>query len=674
MERIGSFDKDRIEHIKNMRENFFRTGSTDHITGVRAEILACWETYYLLNQHSSKPIKSRVTDAELSAAKEKSRDLLEIAEPYMELLFNVLSSPDFYLTLMDNTGIVLRVLSSPEMLETVRATGLFEGAYRGINTYPGLLSSCLQLNKPFSIIATEHPASIDDSLAGVAAPIYEANSKRCLGVIGISGYWWHSHTHTQGLAIMTAEAISQQLELRKINATIEAHNRTLNTALEAVDSGTIYFRKDGTILAVNKRAISMCCPNMITKDAFLHCNIYSLFDEPICKEKIEEINKIIEQNGIFTCDLYPIQKYEPIHCSIRKLSEHHSEYFMQLQKRSELNKTAARIALPHKFFSFNDIVGRSAALQEAKDAALIAAQHDPSVLIIGDSGTGKELFAQAIHNSSPRSQGPFVAINCGAIPKSLIESELFGYEAGAFTGAQKNGQAGKFELANNGTIFLDEIGDMPYETQVALLRVLQTKEVVRIGSKFPIKVDVKIIAATNQNLEQRIAEHLFRQDLYYRLNVFCIHLPALKERSDDIPELCNFFINKYGHLFDKKISGITDDALSLLCQYNWPGNIRELENTIERAIIVCNGSSITSHDLPQHMQRIDNNLPSISALNMQNSSVFSFNQEASILQSIIQECDGNLSLASKKIGISRPTLYRKLKKYGMFPPTKQYGL
>lgn len=228
----------------------------------------------------------------------------------------------------------------------------------------------------------------------------------------------------------------------------------------------------------------------------------------------------------------------------------------------------------------------------------IAAQTPSNVLITGESGTGKELFAQAIHNASDRRNGPFVAINCGALPKSLIESELFGYEGGTFTGARREGCAGKFELANGGTIFLDEIGDMPFDVQVALLRVLQSHEVSRLGSSKTIKVDVRVISATNKDLLAAIDNNQFRSDLYYRLNVFGIAIPPLRERAGDVRLLADYFLQKYTSFSGHCLSGFTEAAYALLEEYEWRGNIRELENAVERAVYLTSEGRIGAECFP----------------------------------------------------------------------------
>ena len=286
-------------------------------------------------------------------------------------------------------------------------------------------------------------------------------------------------------------------------------------------------------------------------------------------------------------------------------------------------------------------------------------------MLTGESGTGKELFAQAIHSASERGDRAFIAINCGSLPRSLIESELFGYERGAFTGAKREGQAGKFELANGGTLFLDEIGDMPADVQVSLLRVLQNKEIVRIGGSHPIKIDVRVIAATNKDLLKAIENNTFRSDLYYRLNVLSIHIPALRERGGDVRVLANYFLKKYGSDSAKPVQGFTDEAYQLLEHYTWPGNIRELENAMERATIVGQEEFITAADLPEAVRSSSPEVERQRGANHLDTDGSLSGAEQSIILRALEEKNGNVTEAALLLGVSRRTLYRKLQKYGI---------
>ena len=301
---------------------------------------------------------------------------------------------------------------------------------------------------------------------------------------------------------------------------------------------------------------------------------------------------------------------------------------------------------------YDEIIGKSDAMQGVFDLISRVARADSTVLITGESGTGKELIAQAIHGNSNRCYMPFIAVSCGALPDSLLESELFGYVKGAFTGAE-NSKKGRFEMANKGTLFLDEIGDISLKTQVDLLRVLQQRELMRLGSEEVIKVDVRILAATNRDLQKAIKENRFREDLYYRLNVISIHAPPLRERKEDIPLLVKAFIEKYCLELNKEVVKIAPSALKLLLGYDWPGNVRELENVIERALVIGSGKEIVQEDLPFSRKEIEPyEFPK--SLKM---------MEKMHIERILGESDWNISRAARELGIDRQTLYNKIEKY-----------
>jgi transcriptional regulator with PAS, ATPase and Fis domain len=315
-------------------------------------------------------------------------------------------------------------------------------------------------------------------------------------------------------------------------------------------------------------------------------------------------------------------------------------------------------------YSFDSIVGITEPLQKAKDAARQAAKSDATVLITGESGTGKELFAHAIHQSSRRSRQNFVRVNCASIPAELIESELFGYEPGSFTGARKQGKAGKFELAHNGTIFLDEIGDMPLTLQVKMMRVLQEREVERLGSDTPKPINFRVISATNRNLKKMLENKDFRLDLYYRLNVFHIHLPALREIREDIPAIFSHVIGELSIGKSQVVPGVSDAAIETLMNYGWPGNVRELRNVAERALIVCKGDRIEVKDLPIEKAtsirppQLQLPIGAVGSLKR----LMEDTEKQAILQSL-QQTDNNRAEAAKLLGIHRTWLYQKMKKY-----------
>jgi DNA-binding NtrC family response regulator len=306
------------------------------------------------------------------------------------------------------------------------------------------------------------------------------------------------------------------------------------------------------------------------------------------------------------------------------------------------------------------IVGKSSAITELVKTIRQIAPADSNVLILGESGTGKELAAKAIHHLSARAENRFVAFNCGAFSDELMANELFGHEKGAFTGAVKE-KIGLLQAADKGTVFLDEIGDMPMSMQVKLLRVIQEKELLRVGSVDPVQVDVRFIAATHRDLQEDVQNGQFRQDLYYRLNVIALRVPSLSERPDDIPLLVNHFLNLKSAQMGKAVEGIEQEALNLLSRYSWPGNVRELENVLERALALETGPLILAADMPEYIQNL-----SIETYRHRPSEIPSLEeQEISYIRWVLEKCSGNKTQAARIMGIDRVSLWRKLKKYGI---------
>ncbi|MGB9720454.1 MAG: sigma-54-dependent transcriptional regulator [bacterium] len=351
---------------------------------------------------------------------------------------------------------------------------------------------------------------------------------------------------------------------------------------------------------------------------------YDYLNKPVDLEKLEMLIKRIYEDAI-------------THQEIASLKE-------QMQDR----------------FKFDHFVAQSPKMQEIVALIPRIANSDASVLILGESGTGKELIARLIHEASPRKNFRFVPISCAALPETLIESELFGYERGAFSGAEKR-KFGKFELADKGTLFLDEIGDLPLIVQVKLLRVLQEFTFERLGSNAPIKIDVRLICATNQDLKKKIAQGSFREDLYYRLNVVCISLPPLREHKEDIKPLVEHFIDKFANLGRRQVKGITKQALNDLMRYDWPGNIRELENVVERALVLCRGDWIDSTDVFLQARSPSYDLEGETLAEI----------EKNHIKKVLEKNDWNLAESARKLGIHRNTLRLKIKEYNLTNQKKQ---
>jgi DNA-binding NtrC family response regulator len=341
---------------------------------------------------------------------------------------------------------------------------------------------------------------------------------------------------------------------------------------------------------------------------------------------------------------YLVKPFSPdeIEMQIKKIVTHRELVLENILLRQKLEER----------LEYGEIIGKSDVMQTIYDLISQVAPTDSTVLITGESGTGKELIARAIHGNSQRCYMPYIAVSCGALPDSLLESELFGYEKGAFTGAEHT-KKGRFEMADKGTLFLDEIGDISLKTQVDLLRVLQEKEFRRLGGQEEIKVDVRILAATNRDMKKAISENRFREDLFYRLNVISIHIPPLRERKDDIPLLVKAFIRKYCIEMNKEQVKIAPSAMKLLMDYNWPGNVRELENVIERALVIGRGKEIITEDLPFSRKELGTEaLPNSLKL-----------MEIMHIKRILKETDWNISKTARVLEIDRQTLYNKIEKY-----------
>ena len=348
------------------------------------------------------------------------------------------------------------------------------------------------------------------------------------------------------------------------------------------------------------------------------------------------------KNGAYDYVNKPLDPDEIAHLVAKAMSHRQTQ-----QENVRLKENIADLTPP------TDIVGQGAAMKHIFEAIETVAPTDATVLITGESGTGKELVARAIHAASNRRDHPMVVTHCGALTETLLESELFGHEKGAFTGAQYR-KKGKFEIAEGGTVFLDEIGDISLKTQTDLLRVLQEREIVRVGGNLTIKVDFRIVAATNKDLEKLIEEGKFRPDLYYRLNVFHIELPPLREHREDIPPLVDHFVRKFNREMNKKITRITTGAMNMLQQYPWPGNVRELENALERAMVVAQEPDIREQDFT---------LKSRDGVSVNGQRSLDDVEKDHILR-VLEDCGGNQTRAAEVLGIDRVTLHHKLKKYG----------
>lgn len=475
----------------------------------------------------------------------------------------------------------------------------------------------------------------------------------------------------------TVAVFQDVTELQNVAAeleTVKSLKSTLESAIESIFEGIVVVDKDGLITMMNqayreflgvedREVIGQHVTNVVP-NTHMHVVVQT------GKAEVGELQRIGENQVIVS--RIPIIKDGEVVGAVGKVLFKDLKDFKLLSRklntlRSELEYYKEELNRVHGGkYTLERIIGVSEKMQWLKSIAVRAAKGNSTVLILGESGTGKELFAHAIHNASLRSRGPLIRINCAALPENLLESELFGYDEGAFTGARKGGKPGKFELANGGTIFLDEIGDMAMSMQAKLLRVLQEREIERVGGTKTIRIDVRIIAATNCDLEEMIEQGTFRQDLYYRLNIITLLISPLRERKEDIPVLCTTLLNKINSQFDYGVEGVSAEAMALLMEYNWPGNVRELENVLERAVNLVDEENLieTKHLPPLLKKRYKPQVVDAKTQDRHLAGIMDEAEKAAIYKAL-EAAGGNKSKAAKLLGIHRSGFYQKLQKYNI---------
>jgi len=454
-----------------------------------------------------------------------------------------------------------------------------------------------------------------------------------------------------------AETIALKLKEQDFLNKVVSSNRYLKSIIDCLEEGLLTIDLDGKILHFNRVAQQFFRDTAVLEDATLGSLVGHKIAADIIKtaRDREEMLEREVRLGTASNHLRLLLRARPVETETGRRN-----IAITLHLLTEISRLVNHLSISEAGYTVDDILGTSEAICRIRERIKTVAPSNSTVLIQGESGTGKEMVARAIHNLSPRRQGPFVAINCSAIPESLLESELFGYEDGAFTGARKGGKLGKFELANKGTLFLDEIGDMPLFLQVKILRILQERRIERVGGLNAIPVDVRIIAATNRDLDDMVAQGEFRQDLYYRINVIPITIPPLRERKEDLDILCRHFIQVYNQELDKNVQTLSDGFRRKLWEYSWPGNVRELQNVIEYAMNLTTGASLHVEHLPLKFRQVKE---------QKETGVYNLQQ---LERETICRCLREFGVtargkaeAAKALGIGIATLYRKIARYGI---------
>ncbi|OCA98905.1 sigma-54-dependent Fis family transcriptional regulator [Clostridium beijerinckii] len=586
---------------------------------------------------------------------QKNKSLIEIARPFMEILYNFLKGSGFSLYFTDKNGVVLTIIGDQDIIRDQIHMGIIEGAdmsekSAGTNG----IGTAIAENISLQISGEEHFIKVFQVWTCSSSVVHDEDGN-IIGCLNLTGRRQLAHPHTLGLVVAAVKSIENHLKVKNTQKELVKTYQYLNKIMNSVNLGIFAVDTKGIIKAINKSACGML---HMKEEGVINRNVDTVLDnwkyilEQLRNGQSYEDEEIVysDKKKRFNINVYPIKdKNSNITGMVGIFKDIQNVYNL-------VNKYISRTAK----YTFDDIIGQSEEVHRLKEQIKSISNSPSTVLIQGESGTGKELIAQSIHNNSNRRNKSFVAINCGAIPKSLIESELFGYEEGAFTGAKRGGCPGKFELANGGILFLDEIGEMPLDMQVNLLRVLQEGFVTRIGGSKYINVDVRIIAATNKNLKKEIENGTFRDDLYYRLSVIPIYVPPLRERSKDIEILIDHFLKIKAAKLGKPIPKIQKNIYEKLLNYNWPGNVRELENCIEN---IVNMDGNTSFSFENKTIKRDLNYCNNEILEYDMCSLEELEKRA--ISICINQCEGNVSKSCRILGINRSTMYAKMKKYNI---------
>ena len=605
---------------------------------------------------------------QLRELQEQNETIIHTAAPLMHNLYRFFQGSSFVVVLTDAQGYILELFGDDDRLRSAQKLNFLPGAkWQDDDVGTNAIGSVLAAGKPMQVSGAEHFCLRHHCWTCSAAPILDEEGK-LTAVLDISGPAGSSYSHTLGMVVAAAEAITMQLKMQRKNKELTLANKRLTSIFNTMSDGVILLDRTGVIHEANPVASRMLEKS---NDEMVGHPI-----ERILGSRTPHVHRMLSVSEPYSdVELMVTNKTGVSHCltSGEPITDEQGNPgggVVILRPINQVKSLVNRFSGHITAFRFSDIIGESPPIREAIRVAMLTASGDSNVLLQGESGTGKELFAQAIHHGSARRGGPYVALNCGAIPRELVGSELFGYEGGAFTGARREGRPGKFELAAGGTLFLDEIGDMPLEQQTALLRVIEEKTVTRIGGHRVIPTDVRLICASNKNLVQAVAQGIFRQDLYYRLNVISITVPTLRERGEDILLLFRHFLERLAK--KQGVSYTIDPAVpEFLMHYDWPGNVRELHNMAERAVNLAEDRVISLRHFPVE-PKMPTNGGQLAATGLEKAGLAGCRERArrqeegverARIMELLRECSGNISLVAKRLQVARSTVYRKIRYY-----------
>lgn len=572
----------------------------------------------------------------LEAQRKKSSELMGIAAPHLAKMDPFLRDAGMMALLVDSEGYVLSITGNEQVQSDAKRINFVEGVcWTEEQVGTNAIGTALQTGEPVLINGTEHFSVASHGWSCSATPIFDP-SKKLLGILDISCPIQLSHPLMMGMVASTVHAIEKELSLHVIQQEAELVREAMEWAERYRDRPFVVCNRQQIIISASKPVRDKIPQSIGMKMTELVLNGFEISGQHVR----QGVGSTVSQTG----------------------------YFLKEERRAKKGRLSTGASQASTPFIFKGEAGESQAFQATLQKVKHVAPAEANVHIKGESGTGKELIARAIHENSSRKSGPFLAINCGAIPKDLMESELFGYVEGAFTGAKRQGYKGKFEQANHGTIFLDEIGEIPPSMQVALLRILQERKVMPIGGMKEADLNIRVISATHRDLFQLVQEGRFREDLYYRLQVYPIDIPPLRERKEDIPDLVRHVCQKNG--WEIPCSSLFFNRLR---EYSWPGNIRELENIIERMYILLQGKWTDQQKLMDCWDSLNLSIPKGNSASTDVSVQSETKCKLSIREKIqkdlmieaLHKTQGNVTAAAKLIDIPRSTFYKRLQRYGL---------
>ncbi len=631
----------KVSEIKHKWETFITNPANGENleNTVRREILQSWSRCHSIGINpEQKQARTALTSFELETLLSES-ELYHTAKPIIDNIYDKLIGTGYLITLNDESGKMLYLKGEKELIKKTEKINFSPGMDWSEKTAgTNAIGTSIVSKKPIQVFSAEHFCEGFHPMTCSASPIFHPYTKNAIGAIDFTGFWPSTQPHTLGLAVSLAQMIEQQLQLMY---------RSKYTKLEEYYHQSTFKYREHSILVISNDAV------LVNGDQTL-LNALQLKKETSFENHLQ-IKKLLQNPTSF---FQQAKEYQFTHLDPIIMNHEEVGYAAILNKKAKPSSNMLALAQSKDHQLIGESIEMKEILHKCRQIALVTTP----ILLTGETGTGKELIAKYIHDVSARRDKPFIAINCGTMQKELIGSELFGYDSGTFTGGKKEGKKGKFEEANGGTIFLDEIGEMPLDLQVHLLRVLQEKELTRLGSSKTISIDVKVIAATHRNLEAMIEEELFRSDLFFRLNVISFSIPSLSERIEDIIPISHHYLRLFAEKYNKVLPfHLAEKTKSFFLSYKWPGNIRELRNALEHAVIFSDSSEIDVRHLPNYLA----NAQPQPLLDKEEHASFSVMEKTEMeqIRNLLIHSKWNISAVAKELKMARSTLYRKLKKY-----------